>query len=565
MSQPVPADATTSEPSGVPAPTRSAAPTSLDYARDLATVTNLTGRGAQTSNSTTAATTATGPESVAVPMFDGDPSPLRGTDILPEFPIGALPAWVGDYVEAVAVATQTPLDLGGCIALAALSTATGGRAIVQIRPGWTEPVHIFTVVALPPGARKSAVFAAMTAPLLTVEQELVDEIRPTIVDAETERKAALAAAERLAKKAGDADAFERDDALTEAKEAARRAEEIIVPALPQLIADDITPEAAASLLAEQGGRLAVLSDEGGIFGTLAGRYSASGGANLDVFLKGHAAGTLRVNRKGHEKEHIERTCLTLGLAVQPEILRAIAENPSFRGVGLLGRILYALPENLVGRRQPGAPAAAETLAAAYDAHLTSLVTALRTHDKPVTLTFTDEANQVMLDAESRLEPDLAPTAKLGHIADWAGKLNGAIARLAAIIHLAGHHSAGTTNSWDIPIDADTMHAAHALGQYYLDHARAVFDFMGTTPDLDAAQHILDWITRHNVAEFSQREVFNGIRSSRFQRVPDLTEPLTLLESHGHIAPIPPPERGGRGRPPSPRWHVHPAIQTGGRP
>ena len=40
--------------------------------------------------------------------------------------------------------------------------------------------------------------------------------------------------------------------------------------MPRLVADDITPEAAASLLAEQGGRLAVLSAEGGIFTTLAG-------------------------------------------------------------------------------------------------------------------------------------------------------------------------------------------------------------------------------------------------------------------------------------------------------
>jgi hypothetical protein len=113
-----------------------------------------------------------------------------------------------------------------------------------------------------------------------------------------------------------------------------------VPVLPRLIADDITVEAAASLLAEQNGRLAVLSAEGGIFATLAGRYS-SGQPNLEVFLKGHAGDLLRVDRKGRPAEHIPQPALTLGLAVQPEVLRDIARMPGFRGRGLLARILYS--------------------------------------------------------------------------------------------------------------------------------------------------------------------------------------------------------------------------------
>jgi hypothetical protein len=42
----------------------------------------------------------------------------------------------------------------------------------------------------------------------------------------------------------------------------------------QSLGADITPEAAASLLAEQGGRLAIISAEGGIFDIIGGRYSA---------------------------------------------------------------------------------------------------------------------------------------------------------------------------------------------------------------------------------------------------------------------------------------------------
>jgi len=91
------------------------------------------------------------------------PTPLSARRVLPRFPVDALPAWVGDQVAAVAEFTQTPPDLAGSVALATLSASAGGRARVQIRPGWVEPVNLFTVVAMPPGSRKSAVFAAMTA------------------------------------------------------------------------------------------------------------------------------------------------------------------------------------------------------------------------------------------------------------------------------------------------------------------------------------------------------------------------------------------------------------------
>lgn len=74
---------------------------------------------------------------------------------------------------------------------------------------------------------------------------------------------------------------------------AQTADTLTVPAEPVLLADDSTPETVTSLMAEQGGRLSVMSAEGGIFDIIAGRYS--GAPNMEVFLKGHARDRLRVN------------------------------------------------------------------------------------------------------------------------------------------------------------------------------------------------------------------------------------------------------------------------------
>jgi putative DNA primase/helicase len=206
--------------------------------------------------------------------------------------------------------------------------------------GAAQPVHR-------PGSRKSAVVRDVTGPLLELERELVDAKAAAILEAGTASKVAERAA-------GKAAADQAQAALADAIAAARRAAGIQVPAPPRLLVDDATPEALASLLAEQGGRIALLSPEGDVFDMMAGCYAQGGGPNLGVYLTGHAGDPLRVDRKGRPPEHVDRPVLTVGLAVQPEVLRQIADRPGFRGRGLLARFLWALPAGTVGRRQVGA-------------------------------------------------------------------------------------------------------------------------------------------------------------------------------------------------------------------
>ena len=284
-------------------------------------------------------------------MSDGEtwdpPVPLGARSAsLPGFPVGIFPPWLRDEITALTEFAQVPVDLPAVISLSVLAAAAGGRAVIEIRGSWREPLNLYTLAALPPGSRKSAVFAELTGPLLSTEQAMAGEARARITEAETQRAIAdrrSAHAREVAGRAGD------DQKTADAIDAAQLAEAITVPVMPRLIADDVTPEAAATLLAEQGGRLAVLSAEGGCFATLSGRYSST--PNLEVFLKGHSGDMLRVDRKGRPPEHIANPALTLGLAVQPQTLRDIASMPGFRGRGLLARILYSLPPNTVGHAQ----------------------------------------------------------------------------------------------------------------------------------------------------------------------------------------------------------------------
>jgi len=504
------------------------------------------------------------PNPEATEGWEADPTPLRARRLLPPFPVDALPGWVAEQVIAVAEFTQTPLDLPGCLALAALSTAAGGRAVVEVRAGWREPLNLYTVVAMAPGSRKSAVFAAMTAPLLDAEHALVEQTKSVVAEAKLAKRAAERDAERRAGAAVDsADPAARLEALAGAADAALAADAVRVPALPRLIADDVTPEAAASLLAEQGGRLAVLSAEGGIFATMAGRYSG-GIPSLEVFLKGHAGDMLRVDRKGRRAEHIAAPALTLGLALQPEVLRDIATMPGFRGRGLLARILYSLPENTVGRRRIGAPSVPASTALAYQRQLRGLVLTLAEPGEPLVLRLSGEANERVLDLERTLEPRLAPDAELGHLADWAGKLTGGTARIAGLLHLATTLRTG----WTQPVPPGYVDAAARIGHYYLAHALAVFDTMAADPVIDDVRTVLDWITRTGQTRFTRRDAFTALSRSRFRTVADLDPAIALLADHGYLRSGPVPVPTG-GRPGSPPWEVHPraaeAAQAAHRP
>lgn len=486
------------------------------------------------------------------------PIPLTARHTPRPFPVDVLPAWVGRMVSAVTEFTQTPPDLAGCIALAALSTAAGGRADVEVRGSWREPANLFTVVVLPPGSRKSAVFAALIRPLLSAEAALVEQTKSSIVEADLALRVAVKAADRAANAAAAADPAGRDRLLADATAAAMAAEAITVPPLPRLVADDITSEQAASLLAEQGGRLAVLSPEGGIFATLAGRYS--GAPNLEVFLKGHAGDMLRVDRRSRPAEHVDRPALTLGLAVQPEVLRDIAQMPGFRGKGLLGRILFAVPENTVGRRRIGADPIPHATAEAYTDNLGALVLSLAARRDAAVLSLTAEANERVLAIERDIEPRLAPAGTWAHIVDWGSKYAGAVARLAGLLHLAEHMQDGSGK----PIDGDTLDRAAALGRYFADHALAAFDDMGADPLIDDARHVLAWIERTSTERFTKRDLFTAMARGRFRKAADLDPVLNLLTGHGYLRTAPAPERQGAGRTPSPAWLVHPdAIRPAG--
>lgn len=505
----------------------------------------------------------------------GDDEPWRiptpfDAFVVPPFPTRALAGWQADFVHALAVATQTPPDMAGLFTLAAVSTAAARRVVVVPRLGFIEPINVYAVVILPPATRKSAVVDATTAPILEYERELQANFAPLIAERQQQRRLAearLKAAESEAAKAPPTEAVFLQD---EARARLEVLEATAVPSPPQLVADDATPEALGRLLAENRERVAVISAEGDLFEVAAGRYS-DGRGNFAVLLKGHAGDTHKVNRVGRPPAHVRHPAITLAIAAQPHVLRGLVRKEGFRELGLLARIVYAVPANLVGRRAVGAPPVRDLIRAAYAEAVRAL---LEKHDpvegiladpsgtpEPMRLAFAPDAQARHLAFEAGLEPRLGPLGDLQHAADWAGKLTGLVARFAGLLHLA--------DRWDDPdpaatqIPASTVDRAIQLGEYALGHALAALGEMGADPATDGARHAWRWIAERGDPVVRRADLYQKLRG-RFPRSADLDAPLRLLVEYGYLRErseetdrAAPGRRGPQGRPPGAAYDVNP--------
>lgn len=472
--------------------------------------------------------------------------------MLPPFPVQVLPLPVADLVLEVAESTQTDEGMAGTVALGVMAAAASGFAEVQVRPGYVEPLNLWVAPAALPAERKSAECTVLSAPLVDLEAELVKHAAPLIEEARTLKEIAEKIAEGDKRTAGNASPDKRDAAASAAVTSVQQAAALTVPALPQIIADDVTLEALGSRFAEQGGRLAIVSTEGGFLVTAAGRYSSN--PDLSVPLKAHAGDRFRVDRVGRATEFVNKPALTLVMMVQPGVLAAAASNTAFHDSGFLARFLFAFPPSRLGHRAVDPAPLDPTTVAAYGARITKVARTLRKAEQMQTLTLDPGADAVRLDFARRVEVQLGPDGKLAHVRGWAGKIVGTTVRVAGLLHLLEH---GTTVD---TITAESMRGAVALGEYFTAHALHAFNEMAARDDdLELARRTVALIGRNpKFCEFSARELFTAAPRSWMPDTATMDAALDKLVDYGWIMPEPEPQRpeGKRGRTPSKRYRAH---------
>jgi hypothetical protein len=198
------------------------------------------------------------------------PINLETLPVLP-FPSDALPGFLREQVEAVAGHTETPIELPALNGLAAIAVCTQGKYEIEVKPGYREPTNIYSSTVLPSGNRKSPAQNEMLAPLQQWEFSKARQLSKDIGAIQTRRDTIQARIKVLRSKAAKMNCEDFEDFETEIAKVQRSMPDL--PATPRLWSQDVTPEQLAQLMAENDERMTILSDEGGIFDTMAGRYS----------------------------------------------------------------------------------------------------------------------------------------------------------------------------------------------------------------------------------------------------------------------------------------------------
>lgn len=492
-------------------------------------------------------------DSVVIKISADWPDPiLPGQVPVPELPTGLLPSWVRDMAAAVAESTQTPPAMAAMCSLSVLATCLHRRFEVApfgAEDDYTEPVCVWTLTGLPSGSRKTAVINALSAPLVYWEKLERDRLRAEIVRVTTRRALAKKRIEKLTKDAVNAES----DADREKISKQIEEEEELMPTeirAPRLFTGDCTAERLQGLLVEHGERMAVLSDEAGIFLIMAGLYSG-GMASLDVFLQGHAGTPMRVDR-GDRSAHIDRPSLTFGLALQPGVLSDVAGSRRFRDSGLLARFLYALPESNVGRRDVRRRwAIPRDVSAAYESGVFDLLADRGLlASKPVVLGMTEAAREIWLNFAEEIERQQGERGALESIADWSSKLPGAAARIAALFELA---EGGCGRTYEVR-EAATANAVE-LCRLLIPHAQAAFGLLGADATDGDAMAVVKWARAGQHASFKKTTCHKALEG-RFRSVDRLDKALERLRLSDalRIEKVP-----NKGAPPTSMIRMNPKL------
>lgn len=480
------------------------------------------------------------------PLFSPfEPFEPPNTSKLPPFPVDSLPPVLRNMATAAADNLQVSADMAAVAGLAAVSLCVQGKFIINPKPGWIEPLNIYTAVVARPSDRKSPVLAVMTRPLHAFEKEENERRAPMVEQYRTKKrileKKIYNLSELAAKPTTKGEAVNMDD-ITELQYQLSDLEREAVKPL-RLLADDTTPEALVTLMASNDGRMGIISDEGGIFDIIAGRYS-NGKTNMDVFLKSYTGTYLRIDRMGRPPEAIEHPSLVMLLMVQPVVLETIMGNQDFAGRGFLARPLYSLPVSTVGHRAYDTPPIPKEIEAGYNDLIESLLSVPELGEARI-IRLSHEAHQEAKQFFEKLEPRLADDfGDLNDLEGWAGKFHGQVMRIAGILHCCIH----AENSAEISVSLNTMKAAQTIGNYFLQHAQAAFQIMGMTESQDTkdARYILRRLKENGQMEINKRDL---IRSCQKFRNAEAMEPgLAELERRGYIR-IETVRTGKRGNPP----------------
>ena len=458
-------------------------------------------------------------------------------------PLDQLPKGIAAFIRAASESLQVPPDLVLLSMLGVLSAATRGRFLVQPKahdPSYLESCAIYAAVFLDPGERKSPTLELVARPLLDAENDLIQDSRLAVRQSEelhTQLNARVKhCRDKSVKDPGNVDLqAEYDEAQAELFG--------FVPVItPLLVVGDVTPEQLPVIMSDQGGSVALISDEGGTLKNLAGRYN-NGNSNLDVVNQGFSGGQVRVHRVSRDPVLIKHAHLAVVFTVQPDVAREIRANSEMKGRGTLDRFLVAQPDSFMGQRAFNGVLIPDAVLNYWYSGIKSLVLAssdLVTAGQYRTLVLTPDSLALYENWGISTEVRLGESGDLAEFKGWVSKCSGSLPRIAELFALIENPHAAQ-------VEADHMRSALSLWEYLLGQ----FQFVFGSPVTGSTAKVLEVVKVFPDSIFTVREVCRKTKFSSDEVKADLAH----LRAGNYVRQL--PKQGTT----SDKWERNPGLST----
>lgn len=313
-----------------------------------------------------------------------------------------------------------------------------------------------------------------------------------------------------------------------------------------MIIGEGTPEAIAERMAENNGRIAVVSAEGGLLDILGGMYSESK-VNLDPILHGYSGEPINSVRIGRKCKRIDAANLSIALAVQPVVLEELLDNETLSRRGVTGRILYSLPPSMLGKRDSiNAREVPVAVSSRYRNRLREILS-----QEEIRLTLSPGALEAFNNWDRKVEAMLSPGKELSRLTPgWGGKMLGNTARIAGLLCLL--------EGQGIEVAEYTMHSAVTIAEYFISQLAAI---TGANAIVSSeASEVLSYLIRLEQPEVSHHLIKQALKNrKRFRKAEFVDTALAELEYAGYIRPKPITPHQGKGRPPQPMYQLNPLL------
>ena len=244
---------------------------------------------------------------------------MKAEEPMEPFPLDALPLPLQEFVFANAECSGADPAFFALPAIAVVGGTIGQSRLIELKPGWVESSHLWSLLVAPSGTMKSPALRSAAAPAYRINQNLRDQY--------DQAKAAYE---------------EELGAWKENKEGPAPQP----PVQGQLVVVDATVESLLDLFPDNPQGLLLIRDEmAELFSSFLSSKYQGGSGSLSQFLELHdSQGYVMTNRIGRQSKGAKDPQISITGTIQPGTLQRYFGDRAWEA-GLPQRFLFAKPDN----------------------------------------------------------------------------------------------------------------------------------------------------------------------------------------------------------------------------